>query len=369
MLRPLSGPFGERGRDMQRRLLDSFGVAMALAAVVVVFRLAAVPAMGQTTGTTAWGHLDLGGIWLDVYDTHRASARSWAIESSRPLKRDLPAMRRARPTRRATAAVRAVAPQDVSGAYNAVYSSAKLAGPPAWKGSGQPMIARHPTADVLNPLLWLGCHESGKLTSMGSGVATNVNGGQYLVTALHVIDGCELNPRVRFNGQWNEIIWQTLAVDEANDIAVLKTETTLDAQKIPVLHGEPTGLIYGQIGYALGFPGFDGGQSGTDHITEVGGKPIPIVSLAVANFTSSGTATYSASYINAGFSGGAIVFPVGDDQWTIAGIITHFPTIRRSAYRDGRETGDCIMQHTGLVGYTPFRVVEELIMNADPTQK
>ena len=98
MLRPLSGPFGERGRDMQRRLLDSFGVAMALAAVVVVFRLAAVPAMGQTTGTTAWGHLDLAGIWLDVYDTPRAGARSWAIESSRPLKRDLPAMRRARPT-------------------------------------------------------------------------------------------------------------------------------------------------------------------------------------------------------------------------------------------------------------------------------
>ena len=33
-----------------------------------------------------------------------------------------------------------------------------------------------------------------------------------------------------------------------NDIAVLKTETTLDPQKIPVLYGEPAGLIYGQIG-------------------------------------------------------------------------------------------------------------------------
>lgn len=356
---------------MQRRLLDLFGVAMALAAVAVVFRVAAVPAMGQTMGTTTlWGHLDVAGIWLDAYDTPRAAPRGWAIENSRPLKSGLPAMRGARPTRRTTAAVRAVVPQDVSGAYNnAVSSSAKLAAPPAWKGSRQPMIARHPTADVLNPLLWLGCHGSGKLTSMGSGVATTVNGGQYLVTALHVIDGCELQPRVRFNGQWNEIAWQTVAVDEANDIAVLKTETTLDAQKIPVLHGEPTGLIYGQIGYALGFPGFDGGQSSTDRITEVAGKPIPIVSLAVANFTSSGTATYSASYINAGFSGGAIVFPVGDDQWTIAGIITHFPTIRRSVFRNGRETGDYIMQHTGLVGYTPFRVVEELILNAEPTQE
>ena len=210
---------------------------------------------------------------------------------------------------------------------------------PRTERQGTTMIARHPTADVLNPLLWLGCHESGKLTSMGSGIAINVNGGQYLVTALHVIGNCKLNPRVRFNGQWNAISWQTLAVDEGNDIAVLKTETTLDPQKIPVLYGEPAGLIYGQIGYALGFPGFDGGKSSTDHITEVGGKPVPIVSLAVANFTSTGNATYSASYINAGFSGGAIVFPVGDDQWTIAGIITHFPTVRRSVYRDGRETG------------------------------
>ena len=54
---------------MKRRLLDSFGVAMALAAVVVVFPLAAVPALGQATGTTASGHPDLEGIWVDVYDT------------------------------------------------------------------------------------------------------------------------------------------------------------------------------------------------------------------------------------------------------------------------------------------------------------
>ena len=231
------------------------------------------------------------------------------------------------------------------------------------------MIARHPTADVLNPLLWLGCHESGNLTSMGSGVAINVNGGEYLVTALHVVRNCNLSPRVRFNGQWNAIDWRTLAIDEDNDIVVLKTETPLDPQRIPVLHGEPAGLIYGQIGYALGFPGFYGEEWSIDHITEVNGRPVPIVSLAVANFTSTGNATYSASYVNAGFSGGAVAFPVGEDQWTIAGIITHFPVVRRAVYRDGRNTGDYIMQHTGLVGYAPFRVVQELIVNAEPTQK
>ena len=230
------------------------------------------------------------------------------------------------------------------------------------------MIARYPTADVLNPILWLGCHRSGGLTSMGSGVVVNINGDQYLATALHVIENCGLNPQVRYNGQWNAINWQTLEVDEDNDIAVLKTETPLDSQKISVLYGEPAGLVYGQIGYALGFPGF-GRKLSADHIIEVGGRPIPIVSLAVANFTSTGNATYSASYINAGFSGGAIVFPVENDKWTIAGIITHFPTIEREVYRDGKETGDYIKEHTGLVGYTPFRVVETLIRNAEPTQK
>ena len=205
---------------------------------------------------------------------------------------------------------------------------------------------------------------------MGSGTAIYMNGKQYLATALHVVDGCEFNPRVRSNGQWNPIDWQTLAVDEENDIAVLITETILDSQKIPVLYGEPRGLIYGQIGYALGFPSFvDGQQFSTDHITEAGGRPIPLVSLAVANFGSTGNTTYSASYINAGFSGGAVVFPVGSDTWTIAGIITHFPTVKRVVYRDGMKTGDYIRQHTGLVGYTPFQVVKELIVSADTAQQ
>ena len=62
---------------MKRRLLDSLGIAMAPAAVVVIFQLATVPVVAQETGTTAAGHPDLDGIWLDVYDTPpRAGART-----------------------------------------------------------------------------------------------------------------------------------------------------------------------------------------------------------------------------------------------------------------------------------------------------
>ena len=113
---------------MKRRLLDSFGVAMALAAVVVVFPLAAVPALGQTTGTTAWGHPDLGGIWLDVYDTPLERApelgdREFATAEERAA-RDAARRTPGRNIRGPRGSA-----QDVSGAYNAVFSSAKPAGP------------------------------------------------------------------------------------------------------------------------------------------------------------------------------------------------------------------------------------------------
>ena len=113
---------------MKRRLLDSFGVAMALSAVVVVFPLAAVPALGQATGTTASGHPDLDGIWLDVYDTPFERApelgdREFATAEERAARNQArmnPGRNRRGPRGSA---------QDVSGAYNAVFSSAKPAGP------------------------------------------------------------------------------------------------------------------------------------------------------------------------------------------------------------------------------------------------
>ncbi len=114
---------------MKRRLLDSFGVATALAAVVVVFPLLAAPALGQAPGTTAWGHPDLGGIWLDVYDTPLERApelgdREFATAEERAARDDA---RRFDPGRNVRGPRGSA--QDVSGAYNAVFSSAKPAGP------------------------------------------------------------------------------------------------------------------------------------------------------------------------------------------------------------------------------------------------
>ena len=227
------------------------------------------------------------------------------------------------------------------------------------------MIPTPPTANVLNPLLWLGCHVNGGLVSTGSGVVINAGGVEYLATALHVIEDYGLNPRVRSYGKWQAIDWQTVAIDRQHDVAVLKTDTVLDPQGIPVKYGEPAGMVYGGVGYVLGFPTWEGaGGIQTNHVTEAGGRAIPIASLVVANFAASGESTYSASYINAGFSGGAVVFPLANDDWTIAGIVTHFPIVRRPVYRGCVKTGDYVLEHTGIVGYTSLLLVLDLIARA-----
>ena len=223
------------------------------------------------------------------------------------------------------------------------------------------MLPRPPQTNVLNRLLWLGTTDPDDAVPMGSGVIVFLNDNEYLVTALHVAKKCGFRPLVRSRGQWNRMEWRTIAISRDHDVAVLETDTVLNSRRIPVLHGEPRGLVFGQIGYALGYPGVG---SSVDHILEAEGRPMPMVALVVANFAAGGRSTYSASYINAGFSGGAVVFPMPDDDWTISGIITHFPTVPRPVYRDGEETKDIVMQHAGLVGYTALALVEQLIESA-----
>ena len=111
---------------MTRRLLESVGVTIVLATVIVLLRL--TPVAGQAPSTTAWGHPNLEGIWLDVYSTPLQRApelgdREFATAEERAA-RDQSRMGAGNQSRGP-----AGTPQDVSGAYNAVYTSVKPAGP------------------------------------------------------------------------------------------------------------------------------------------------------------------------------------------------------------------------------------------------
>ena len=113
---------------MRRRLIESFGVATVMASVMVLLQLTAVPVAGQSPSTTSWGHPNLEGIWLDVYDTpfERAAElgdREFATPEERAARDQARMVNPGRNERSGRAR------RDVAGAYNAVYTSAKPAGP------------------------------------------------------------------------------------------------------------------------------------------------------------------------------------------------------------------------------------------------
>ena len=114
---------------MRRRLLELFGVATVCVTITVILHLTSVSVGGQAPASTAWGHSNLEGIWLDVYATpfERApefGTRELATAEER-AELDQVRMGDAGRDRRGPPG----SSQDVSGAYNAVYTSVKPAGP------------------------------------------------------------------------------------------------------------------------------------------------------------------------------------------------------------------------------------------------
>jgi len=126
---------------MRRRILESLGVAAVLAALVIVLQHAPVsgqaPGAGATEGAPAasgpvpklpWGHPDLQGIWLDVFNTPlerpaEYADREFFTEEERVAQDDERSGNVGRNRR-----VERGSQQDVAGAYNAVFTSAKPTG-------------------------------------------------------------------------------------------------------------------------------------------------------------------------------------------------------------------------------------------------
>jgi hypothetical protein len=127
---------------MRRRIFESLCVAAALAAVAILLSVAPTPLAGQTPGNAApagtpgasavpktpWGHPDLQGIWLDEFDTPlerpaRYANKEFLTEEERAAQNQERSGNIGR-NERAEVGSR----QDVAGAYNAVFTSAKPTG-------------------------------------------------------------------------------------------------------------------------------------------------------------------------------------------------------------------------------------------------
>ena len=113
---------------MRRRLLELLGVATVIASVMVLLQVTTGSVRGQAPNMTVWGHPNLEGIWLDVYTTPferpaEVGDREFATAEERTA-RDQARMGNQGRNERGDNGRR-----DVAGAYNAVYTSAKPAGP------------------------------------------------------------------------------------------------------------------------------------------------------------------------------------------------------------------------------------------------
>ena len=126
---------------MRRRILESLGVAAVLLAVVSFLQLSPVSVAGQAPAVTAgppaaagpapktaWGHPNLQGIWLDEFDTPlerpaKYANREFFTDQERAAQDDVRSGNVGRNRR-----VERGSQQDVAGAYNAVFTSAKPTG-------------------------------------------------------------------------------------------------------------------------------------------------------------------------------------------------------------------------------------------------
>ena len=217
---------------------------------------------------------------------------------------------------------------------------------------------RYLTTNVLHRVFWV-THQ-GK--PAGTGFAVDVDGKQYLVTAQHVARDCRYQPdiRIRQGPHWSNVnlTWTTVGEDAEADVAVLAAASPLCPSELSVTLGQGN-LIYGTIGYALGFPS-SLAPSDVGWLPE--GRPIPVPALAVMYFSQEGDTACCSGYITNGYSGGPIVFPTGNaNEWTFAGICTGFPTLRRPIDMEGAPVEFKAFEPTGLISMAKTQVAEKII--------
>lgn len=213
-------------------------------------------------------------------------------------------------------------------------------------------------------VFWLACQTpEGRIIGTGSGVSLLHKGEEYVVTANHVVEGCNYDPRVRQNNGWRKGRWETVATSKILDIAVLRTNARLHPR---ASYGSDK-MTMGTLGRAIGFPLPDANlmelpDMWADMMGEMDiggyGHPIPTQVPIAATHAPKRGAHYVGGYVNSGFSGGAIAVPTGEG-WKIAGIITE-----RGQVVKPLGDGQFLIEPTGLVRFVDIEAIRELIDRA-----
>ena len=232
-----------------------------------------------------------------------------------------------------------------------------------------------PTSEYLSAILWLGTlSNKGSVVPAGSGIVVHLHNQEYLATALHVAKACGYQPWVRRKSQWGSAQWETVGINQEADVAVLRASDARLSPQTPK-YGL-AGVLLGGVGRAMGFPAITDPEE-ISHVAEMNGRPLPLTTLVSAYLrpgTDAGSGIhYVGGYVNAGFSGGAMLLPT-TEGWTIGGVITHKEGVTRNIYRRNAATGrftedrDLAFQEpSGLIRFAGFDVVTDLIERA-PSQ-
>ena len=214
---------------------------------------------------------------------------------------------------------------------------------------------------ILGAVVAIGCEgEDGNVRRVGTGVAVLHGGKEYLATALHIVEQCDVQLNIGI-GEGRAPEWTTVGTDQEADIAVLTTDSIEITQDHPPYADQQP--PHGTLGYAIGFPSAIGVTFVENPTAR---KALPIAVPVVTNVTSADGTHYAGGYLNHGFSGGAIATQQGNGAWQVVGIITHkLYAYQYFSYEDP-ETGETkfdsrARDHAGLTGFTEVKKVIEII--------
>lgn len=182
---------------------------------------------------------------------------------------------------------------------------------------------------------------------VGTGVAFEVDGREYLVTARHVMTPEPRELLIEKDDGWHpfQIAHLVKGDSDRSDVVILSLKSPLapSAGLNPLPPASSTAFVLGQSVYALGFPNGQGIKAGRMNM----GLPIPFVRRGcIAGWdapTDPDRRIYIDGHVNHGMSGGPVI--VASDSWRhplLIGIILSFVSlhspIRQGPGSDARPT-------------------------------
>jgi S1-C subfamily serine protease len=142
-------------------------------------------------------------------------------------------------------------------------------------------------------------------SSLGTAFALDIDGRQYLVSALHVVEQAAETAalEVYVQGGWKQFWVDIIGVDFTADIAVFALKEAITRRGLQIETGS-TGFVAGQEVFILGFP------LGIVGIAVNPGFPIPLIKRGVVSLLMPGSpnSVYISASANPGFSGGPVYF-------------------------------------------------------------